>query len=753
MGVRLKGTFFSDRSGVAYLIQIKDSSYSGPEIDFKVDRATIRWATDERDNRFSRIWGSEFKMGIIIDNADLQSFVDDLVGAAEGRFTLDMIDLVGLSNTMSWHGYILADLITIDDINLDTGYKFEVKAVDGFARLKNIDYNNAGTAYTGKETFVDHILNCLNKLTDLVALFDPTEEFLSVVCNWHETSYTYASTIDPLSQSRVSHRAFYYTDTKGNQVFLSCYDVLDEICKAWGARMFFSGDTFWFIQPNEYLNADNITVFEYDKSGTQTVNASQDLSITNNQTADDSGTDLRRLSGAKFKFFAPYRRVEVDYNHISTRNLIAGAYWQEGTQPAQTVPDIDSNSGAARFAYSGTLNYRTSYAGTFEEHYLVFRFKIQVGTYYYKRDISFYPGNVYDDQAPTWTNAGVEYYDIVVGPLRQQAVHYQPFPIEFTTDEIPEDGDLTFDFEYVQAVKRSDASDFSGTVNEFWTLSGSYLELIESGSFEDQNDINRYAADNDSEASQKLELETIIGDGPNLTSPGHIEVLLDDAVTWEKSDGWRVGNSGTTKEHSQLLVNEIISGQLSPVKKFVQASFRNTDPTSNRILPHKYIAYDSSRWVFQAGTYDIRTEIMQGEWWVLATASGYTEDTKLFIPRDAEDGPPSSGGSSGSEGGGGGSFGGGGSDGGSGGGGNTVRMIQETVTESGSATLPAVTKNNGELPNNEDQVMLFGYDPTLGGLVPIHPDEYTIDGPNGQITLTWTPRSGEKFLIVWFVIT
>jgi len=737
---------------VAYILQIKDTQYSGPEIEFDIDRMTLRWTTEQRDSRFARIFGSEFRMGIWIDNNDLQSFVDDLVGANEGRFTVDLIDLIGLTNTMSWHGYILADLITIDDRNTDQGYLFEVKALDGLARLKNIDYNNAGTAYTGKETFVEHVLNCINKLSDIVDLFDPTETLLNVVCNWHETSYTYASSINPLSRSRVSHRAFYYDDTKGNRVFRSCFEVLDEICKAWGMRFFFSGDAFWMLQVNEYASADNITVFEYDKSGTETVSSGQDLSIANNQTADNSGTDLRRLAGAKFKFYAPLRRVEINYNHIKTRNLIPGSVWDEVTNDAVTVPDIDSNSGAARFSYSGTLNYRTSYAGVFHEHYLLFRFKINVGSYYYKKDVAFYPGNVYNDAAPEWVNTGVEYFDIVVGPLTEQAVHYQPFPIQFTTDEIPEDGDLEIDFEYVQAVKRSDASDYSGTVSTFWNLSGSYLELIESGDFEDQNDVNRYASENDAEASKVLELETFIGDGPNLTSPGHIEVL-DDSSAWVLSDGWRVGNSGSTKAHSQLLANEIISGQLTPVRRFVQASFQNIAPATNRLMPHKYIDYDSKRWVFQGGVFDFKTEITQAEWWVLSTATGYTEQTTVFIPRGGDDGPPSSGGSSGTESGGSGTGGSSGVGGSGGGSGNTVQMIQETVTESGSATLPAVTKNNGELPSNGDQVMLFGYDPTLGGTVPIHPDEYSIDAPNGQITLNWTPRSGEKFLIVWFVIS
>jgi hypothetical protein len=69
---------------------------------------------------------------------------------------------------------------------------------------------------------------------------------------------------------------------------------------------------------------------------------------------------------------------------------------------------------------------------------------------------------------------------------------------------------------------------------------------------------------------------------------------------------------------------------------------------------------------------------------------------------------------------------------------NTQQPIfQEIFTADGISAQFTVTKNNGELPSAYTQILNNNY---LTGL----------DAPNGQVSLTFTPFSGERIAIVWF---
>lgn len=744
MGVRLQGAFYSQK-GVAYLVRIYDTSYSGATTDFTAETLNISYTPEGgQEERFVPVLPSELTLGMRINNATLETFVTDLVGAEEGRFYI----AVGNLSDFAWNGYILVDLVSIQDTPLEVGYIFEIKAKDGLNRLKTIDYNDAGTAYTGKETFVAHILNCLNKI-DFVPTLWPSSTLLNIVCNWHEDSYTYAANINPMKRSRINHRAFYYVDTRGNNVYSSCYDVLEKICRAWGAQIRLSGSAFWLTQLNEYADADSLYVFRYTRAGSETISSAQDLRIAHIPNNDDS--PLKRYSGGRFEFYAPLSRVQVDYQHIATRNLLAGEVWDQVFDSAVTVEDIDSNSGTASLSFQGSLTYNSTWfsiSDPFEEHFLVFAFTIKIGSRYYKRNLTVYSGGGWAYDAEAWVNTGADNWDWrTPGSITaaQDGITQGPVGISFLAEGVPIDGDLEITFDLVGAYNTNgDALSIVGGdpgVVVTYALENNYLELLATGVFSDQSDINRYSSENNAAASKKIELVTGIGDGPNLASPGHIEVQ-DDLSAWVLSDGWKVGGSGTAKAFSQLLCNEIIRGQLSPVKKMAQMPIQMVDPATGRLFPHKAIVYDSANWVFGSGRYNLATEIWDGVWWKVQTASGYTEQDVEFLPRDSGSGPPSSGGSSGT--GGGGSGGGGGSTPS----GNTVIVYQETFTADGVSAAFSVTSGPGTLPNTLDRVMVFRNGQHIA-------KNYisAVDGPGGELTLNFTPASGEEIVIVWFDIS
>ena len=754
MGVRLRSVYYTEKGNTA-ILQLWDSAYSSTTTDFECQSLQISWRGDDARERFSPLIGSEMRISMIVDNSTLETFIEDLVGAEEGRFTVSFGILDGLTSRIAWNGYITTDNVSIEDTHLSLGYAVEIRAVDGIGRLKEIDYNNAGAAYTGKETFVEHALNCLNKLDFVTDLYTGTSKLLICVANWHENSWTYASTINPLSRSRVSHGAFYYRDTKGNNVYSSCYDVLEKICTAWGARMFFSGNAFWLVQVNEMnTSPDNKTIFQYQPDGTETVTAGQDLTITHNQ-ADLGTSDLIRFSGGFFQFFLPLKSVQVDYKHIQSRNLLSGKSWQNTDTSTFTTDEVESNGNQAKLFFSGKFQVNSVYpigGGYFEPYRNVFKVKIVVNSSYgFVRDYQTNDGNP-TLSTPEWEDTAVptvEYYYIIGPEITTSGDASYVLDVAILSDFLPDTGDVQVSVDYHDSFETADGTplglvgDPPPTYEPTWVFSESYLEYLYEGTFATQADIYRYKSTNNASASKKTELTTIIGDGPNLNSPGHIEVL-NDSAEWVLSDAWRVGNSGTYKAHSQLLVNETIKGQLTPVKRLAQFTFQNLNSPTIMLSPHLAVNYNGAYWLFQDGTFNVQTEFFSGNWFKLQSASGYTEETVLLVPKDAATGPPTSGGTTG----GGSTSLPGGTTGVTGGGTpavQSVTMYFQKFDAQVSDTL-TITENNGTLPGNANaQIRVFQNGQRLD------PDQYTVSGSDIEIEAD-THYSGANYMVEFTII-
>ena len=380
---------------------------------------------------------------------------------------------------------------------------------------------------------------------------------------------------------------------------------------------------------------------------------------------------------------------------------------------------------------------------TFQPHYIIFALKVQVGSFFLNGDVTVTASGA-EAANMEWNNVTSSRL-YVVTPVFTADGQTISFPLNFLTPLLQQDGDLTVSFDKYKAYYGATEIGFvTGDPNLIlgYQLTGSYMELLADGTFEGQSDIYRYCSESNKVASKKLELVTSIGDGPNLASPGHIEVL-DDADEWVLSNLWRVGNSGDYKPHSQILVNEIIRGQITPVKRLGQFSFQNLSSPGVMLLPHLAIGYDSAYWVFQDGTFDIQTEIFSGNWYKLQTDSDYTEKTVVLIPKDSKDGPPTSGTTGGTS-----------TSGGSGttvtpGGttGNIVRVFRELFADQAGSTL-TITTNGGALPfaNQDAQVQVF-----MNGQK-LWPSQYTITAPDIVVDAD-THYAGANYEVIFTIIS
>ena len=448
MAAKFESTFYS-LAGKKYLIQIHDTTYGGGSTTkFDCIGLSIKYDTGgDEDNRFTPVISSECAVEMHIDSSDLNNFVEDLVSSYENKYFI-YISTDDSPITFKWAGYVLTDLITIEDIDLNLGYSFVLKAKDGLNTLKNIDYSNSGVPYTGKATILNHCINALYKLDWLLyAYVSLTDYFLASVLNWHAGEYTYSGSNTVLTKARIAHRAFYHRDTKGNYIYKNCYEVLEAICKAFGARLIHSGTGYHLVQINSYLSPTSLTEYQYNYLTTGFTSSSKDYSIQHNQSSNS--TPIYRLNGGAFEFFSPLQYARVEYEHLATRNLFAGASWNYADETTKIAEDIQSNSEESILQLDFTVSYSTTFTNVIsdnlrENHYVVMRLKIKLAGNYYQNSFEWqYDRYVISDGK--W-DAIENYYYFVLPLVNKEAEFFQN--IQLIIAKLPEDGDLELTAEF-----------------------------------------------------------------------------------------------------------------------------------------------------------------------------------------------------------------------------------------------------------------------------------------------------------------
>ena len=406
--------------GVQYTIEIYDSLWSGGVTDFQTDKNLfILQYQGQNEDRFNPILSSSLTINMLVQEGNasaLETFIQDLaLNSNELRFTV----LIERNGTAYWRGVLLIDRVIKELAHYP--YKFQIRFTDGLGRLKEIEYNDNGTAFTGRQTFIEHLFNCLDK-TGVHDLVGSTDQFLKTYVDWWAEEHSYIAGDDPLRRTRLDNKNFLNVDTNGFINYINTYNVLEQILIAWGARLIFSGGVFWVIQVNDWNNT-NKTIAQYTKTQTQS-NASftsQEPKKLLATTGNEISPDLKLKAKTGFiEWFPPLQKVFVDYKHYSQRNIISG---QDIITSAWSFPDLDSNGQQTRLIFTGTIELRMNLSvGTSPMPYFrKYGISVGIGPRFLKRAATISNGAVEFDRAMTWV-LSTAYYEVYS-------------PVLFTTDD------------------------------------------------------------------------------------------------------------------------------------------------------------------------------------------------------------------------------------------------------------------------------------------------------------------------------
>lgn len=253
-GLRYFFSFYADRdtrivAGVPdeYTVNILDLDYVGTSeqiqaVEFPV---TINCAPVS-DDKTQPIKSSSVDLNLIA-TADFQ--LQELYTENERRWLVQVFR----NGSKIWQGFIIPD--GCQQSFTYPPYTISTNCVDTLGLLKNLSYvQNDGNFWLGKQTFVEVIYNCLNR----VQIPDIN---LYTCVNVTEESYPATDSDDPLAQTYVNAETYLKED---NINPLDCQEVLEKVLRLWGAIIIQSEGDWYVFRPNELALSDTLIFRKYE---------------------------------------------------------------------------------------------------------------------------------------------------------------------------------------------------------------------------------------------------------------------------------------------------------------------------------------------------------------------------------------------------------------------------------------------------------------------------------------------------------
>ena len=258
---RLTSEFTSD-SSVTYKVTVvdNDSPSTGTSVvKLGSDGFNLTYQTDT-DDRFTGLIPSEVTVDIFVTVAFEQSVINAIRTADYQRFQLKIEKKVGGgSYDLFWVGNILNDINAEKDASFPTS--FTLTAICGLSQLAEIDYND-NISYLDNSTYVskDLLINAIKIQIGTSDYWGSSVNYFYTVVDWTNDLIPRSSTVDPMAYTRFNPFAFASVNEEtGIVTRQSAFDLLNGICKAWGARMFLADGYWHFIQVNSYFYMGSAT--------------------------------------------------------------------------------------------------------------------------------------------------------------------------------------------------------------------------------------------------------------------------------------------------------------------------------------------------------------------------------------------------------------------------------------------------------------------------------------------------------------
>lgn len=606
---------FYDERGGAFEIEIWDSEFSGTAVEFHTTAQGYALRYAQVSERTDVFMPAECSVQMQMQSSAHEALVTDLQGASEGRFSILIRDNT-ITPKVVWVGMVVPDIGHYNDENFPT--EFEIRATDGLGILKDIEYSNSGTAYTGKVRAVDHVVNCLKKLPYIAAHFGDTDIFVRSHVDWWETTMTHnSSSSDALYQTYIDHAAFLKHD-KEEINFLSCYSVLESILTTFGARMTSAHGAFW-IEQLTYRTAATIITREYAKTGaflqTRDYAGANVIDQTNEGALIATGT---------YEFLPALSRARHTFKSYERRNFLNGAAISNTHQTQTMYMALKKNGGNTTLRLTGSLVgtvVNLTSTPILVPVVLVLKIKLILDTVALKRAY-FLNTNYQINYGPLSWETGTQVCYVAIPLSGGIPPNSSPVQIGFTqafdiqVPELTEDvDDFIFGVEFDSLRYFSGSSLTAANFDFTWSVKSPWLEVYSNGSPALLADEVEYETVNTLLTSNSAvhQSQSLVG---TSTDPNTLGALwVKPSSTYVLATDWGDGTDTPNRPIESMLTEFVVSGQHAPVRTLNGRLFGD-------ITAMRRVSWRGVYWVLLGGTYDAGHNELEGQWVELAYLPG-----------------------------------------------------------------------------------------------------------------------------------
>ena len=640
---------FRSIHGQFYLIEIYDEDYTGNEPDqFNVTSEGFQLNySGQTDNIYSPVIGSSVSFGMYVQDSATNSFLNSLKQYQQDRYYIKIykgefdgqnadqwynttkVSSDGLVMSFTtfeeeevyldfyWGGYIVQDIIEIEDVSQP--YVLNIQATDGISKLSD---TQCGTSFFRQ--FTNQFINALDEV-GVLGIYGSEHPVLAVVSNWWAEEMTYNANNNALDETWADFHAFDTIDDQGNYTNKNWFEILSQMCTIFGLRFYYSNGQYRLEQ---LFQRDQSSMIEHRYKKDKTKIDSESVSF--NKTIDQT-SDKARLAGNIFNFLPAVNDVAITLNQ--EEKAITGVTSTETNDPTTEAGVISSalnNQVTIDFQHDARLLVNNNV----NQQLLYFKFKLKVTLFDFNNNVTYYLKRTYTGTTPgaiswTTTQAGSG-YEVLIGHVQEYKTQWvlptpppnvpQPQSVKGTisvlTPAIPADGDMSFEWDFVEminylgATRTLNASNFvkySITTTDFRTSFGSI-----------QNQSTRVRAISPSSANNggltytlpETSIFTGQGERGSLVKQTNVGGLLIKIPY----TNWREGNTGSYKTIQRLVCEEFLKLMDAPIQKYMGRIFSSHDFRQR-------LTFDSRNWIQLGGTYSANIDEWDGEWFVISRAS------------------------------------------------------------------------------------------------------------------------------------
>ena len=295
---------FTDEKGTDWKVKIVDGTISTGDLNhaFTLGPDGFRLTYDfDNFDRAKPIVGSRVQITLFHNDSldtEFNTLYSNLDSAEEGTYRIEIYRDQDSANECWWVGEILPEQTIIPD--QFPSAPVTLTAVDGLGNLKGIDYNNAGSAYTGTNTAITHVYNCLSKVhsANFWGGGDVLCSFFEDFIGKEYKTYISSGQNQQLNNAWIEHNTYYNLDSNGTKQYFNCYEVLESICISFNASIFMAQGRFWFVPLGAIQShGSNALDISHELRGGGVVAYNTSTNVTFSQAFGNNSADFEKLAG------------------------------------------------------------------------------------------------------------------------------------------------------------------------------------------------------------------------------------------------------------------------------------------------------------------------------------------------------------------------------------------------------------------------------------------------------------------------